>query len=178
MQRRKFALSEARDVPERSESVDGFNGGMRADKPDDNDDDDDDKMEHEMSCSDFQSQQDPHDTLRLTSTPTEGPPTMRDSLAKDSDLHGLDARAENLIYDIVLKPLLNQDAFKRFHPLVKSCHRAIQTKQIRCLHELEESLLRGATMLVSGLSCLKNPGGESCLLTFLKGADQDYGLTA
>jgi hypothetical protein len=39
-------------------------------------------------------------------------------------------------------------------------------------------LLRRATMLVSSLSCLKNPGGESCLLTFLKGADQDYGLTA
>jgi hypothetical protein len=173
MQRRRFALSEARDVPERSESVDGFNGGMKADKPDG----DNDKMGYEMSSSDFQPQQDPHDPPRLMSTPTEGPSGMQDSPAKDSDLPGLDARAENLIYDIVLKPLLDRDAFKHFHPLVKSCHRAIQTKQIICLHGLEESLLRGATMLVSGLSCLKNPGGESCLLTFLKGADQDYGLT-
>jgi len=174
MQRRRFALSEAHDVPERSESVDGFNGGMRADKPDD----DDDKMGYEMSSSDFQPQQDPHDPPRLTSTPTEGPSGMQDSPAKDSDLPGLDARAKDLIYDLILKQLLDQDVFKHFHLLVRSCHLAIQTKHIICLRELEEFLLCGATMLVSGPSFLKNPSGESCLLAFLKGADQDYGLTA
>jgi hypothetical protein len=160
MQRRRFAPSEARDGPDRSESVDGFGEAMKADEPDDNE-----KMEYEMNSPDFQPQQDPHGTPRLASTPAGGRHERQDSPAHDSELPGLDARAENIIYDLILEPLFDQDDFQCFDPIMRACRQKIQAKEIVCLRDLEHAVIGGA-LLVSSLSLLRI-SSEDLLTNFL-----------
>jgi hypothetical protein len=91
----------------------------------------------------------PDPTPLLTTQQRENPlPMLEISADHDSNLSGLNKRAQEVIYEGILQPLLAKEYLKDFHGFLTECTSKVQTKEIICLRDLEILLLFKAVVSI------------------------------